>query len=71
MQSPSPSYIIGSKTKGYFLTGKLFDIEPHRFLLYLAVDKNPNLPELEGIGVSPDIQVDFNLPYSKGVVTPF
>lgn len=59
--------LIGTRTKGYFLGGQPFDIKPNRFLLYLAVQENPEMPKLEGNGVSPDIEVKLELPYSQGV----
>lgn len=58
--------LIGSRTKGYFLAGKIFDVFPGRFLLYLAVKDLPELPALENNGVHPDIFVSSQLPYSAG-----
>ena len=58
--------LIGSRTKGYFLAGMPFEIRRGRFMLYLAVNEDPSMPKLEGNGVSPDIEVPFDLPYSEG-----
>ncbi len=58
--------LIGTQTKGYFLAGKPFEIQPDRFLLYLAVQEVPSAPKLEHNGVKPDIEVQFQLPYSQG-----
>ncbi len=58
--------LIGTQTKGYFLAGKPFEIQPGRFLLYLAVSEVPSAPKLEHNGVKPDIEVQFQLPYSQG-----
>lgn len=59
--------LIGTQTKGYFLAGKPFEIQPGRFLLYLAVQEDPTMPKLEHNGVKPDIEVQLQLPYSQGV----
>lgn len=59
--------LIGTRTKGYFLAGQPFEIEPNRFLLYLAVQEDPTMPKLEGNGVSPDIEVKLELKHSQGV----
>lgn len=58
--------LIGSRTKGYFLAAQTFEIEPHRFMLYLAVKEDPSMPKLEHNGVEPDIEVQTSLPYSAG-----
>ena len=57
--------LIGERTKGYFLAGKLFKIIPGKYDLYLAVKKGAG-PDLEGKGVKPDIEVPQNLEYSAG-----
>jgi carboxyl-terminal processing protease len=57
--------LIGTKTKGYSLAGKIFDVVQRRFALYLAVAKGSR-PDLEGNGVKPDIEVPFELQYSAG-----
>ncbi len=59
--------LIGEKTAGYFLSGKLFDIEEGHYLLYLAVDGNgPQGVDLEGKGVFPEISKPFDFKYSQG-----
>ena len=59
--------LVGSRTRGYFLAGKLFDILPSRFALYLAVAEfKPGGIDLEGKGVSPDIEVPFDFRYANG-----
>jgi carboxyl-terminal processing protease len=58
--------LIGSRTKGYFLGGRPIEILKNRFMLYLAVEEDVSMPKLEGIGVTPDINVSFELPYSHG-----
>lgn len=59
--------LIGTKTAGYYLGGRLFDIVPNKAALYLAVcGDSPAWVKLEGIGVSPDIEVESPLPYSGG-----
>jgi carboxyl-terminal processing protease len=59
--------LIGTKTPGYYLGGRLFDILPNEYALYLAVcgDSPVGVP-LEGIGVSPDIEMGAPLPYAQG-----
>jgi carboxyl-terminal processing protease len=58
--------LFGTKTKGYFLNGKPYDIWPDRYLLYLAVGEDPKMPKLEGVGVPPDYNVHYSYPYSEG-----
>lgn len=59
--------LVGSRTAGYFIAGQPFEIKPGRFLLYLAVNGDgPPGVQIEGIGVAPDANVDFELPYSAG-----
>ncbi|MCM2279853.1 MAG: S41 family peptidase [Oligoflexia bacterium] len=58
--------LVGTRTAGYFLAGKLFDIQPGKYLLYLAVALGPEGVDLEGKGVLPDVEVQAPLPYSAG-----
>lgn len=58
--------LIGSTTGGQFLAGELFDIVKDRFALYLAVEFDPTMPNLEGKGVSPDIIVPAPVPFAQG-----
>ncbi len=57
---------MGTRTKGYFLAARHFKIIPRQFDLYLAVQSLPNLPDLEGYGVKPDILVKQDLHFSDG-----
>lgn len=59
--------LIGTRTKGYFLAGQPFEIDSNRFLLYLAVHEDPEMPKLEHNGVKPDFEIQQALPYSSGV----
>jgi carboxyl-terminal processing protease len=58
--------LIGSNTRGYFLSGQPFEIVPNRFMLYLAVQQDETKPKLENIGVSPHILFDQELEYTQG-----
>jgi carboxyl-terminal processing protease len=59
--------LVGARTAGHFIAGQPFEIEPGRFMLYLAVNGDgPPGVAIEGIGVAPDANVDFEFPYSAG-----
>ena len=58
--------LVGTRTKGYFLAGQPFEIDSNRFLLYLAVHEDPEMPKLEHNGVRPDFEVQQTLPYLSG-----
>ena len=58
--------LIGSTTGGKFLAGELFDIAKDHFALYLAVEFDPSMPDLEGEGVPPDIMVPAPVPFAQG-----
>jgi len=60
--------LVGTRTAGAFLAGKLFDVAPRRFALYLAVADTQKLStNLEGHGVEPDIPVVGGLMYAAGI----
>ena len=58
--------VIGSRTAGAVTAGRLFWL-PGGNLLYLAVqDALVDGERLEGVGVAPDIEVPFSLPFAQG-----
>lgn len=58
--------VIGTRTAGAVVGGRPFQIRPG-MLLYLAVsDVRVDGERLEGVGVEPDIKVEFSLPYAQG-----
>lgn len=63
--------LVGTKTAGYYLGGRLFEITKDQTSLYLAVcgDSPVGVP-LEAIGVAPDVEVLSPLPYSRGYDAP-
>ncbi len=53
--------LVGSKTQGAVLPGRLYSLEPEKYDLFLAVKPaadSPEIPPLEGIGVTPHVEVD-------------
>lgn len=61
--------LIGSRTAGAFIAGAPFDdILGNRFFLYLAVQefKPADIPVIEGVGVSPDVDVPSCNRYCQG-----
>jgi carboxyl-terminal processing protease len=59
--------LLGTTTAGHYLGGRLFEIIPNQFALFLAVLADPTAPAIEGKGVPPDITVRSPLPYSDGL----
>jgi carboxyl-terminal processing protease len=58
--------LVGNRTAGALLGGRLFHM-PGGNLLYLAVaDVRCDGERLEGVGVTPDVQVPFDVRYSGG-----
>jgi carboxyl-terminal processing protease len=60
--------IVGERTAGAVLGGRIFANEADASLLYLAT-QNARMDDgtrLEGKGVEPDIEVPFQLPYAQG-----
>jgi carboxyl-terminal processing protease len=60
--------IVGARTAGAVVAGTIFANEADASLLYLAT-KDVRMEDgtrLEGIGVEPDIDVPFHLPYAQG-----
>ena len=58
--------VVGAHTAGAVLAGPLFRV-PEGCVLYLAVsDIRVNGQRLEGVGVTPDIEVSFDLRYCGG-----
>jgi carboxyl-terminal processing protease len=51
--------LVGSTTAGMFLAGTPFHFFDDRYLLYLAVQSfdPPGIAKIEGVGVSPDVEV--------------
>ncbi len=64
--------LVGETTAGAFRAGKVLDVEPGRFLLYLAVADATAVPgpEPEGKGVEPDLAVARGLMYAAGSDEP-
>ena len=58
--------LVGTTTAGHYLAGQFFDIIPQVAALYLAVQRAPGAPDIEGKGVSPDVEVNNPLAYSEG-----
>lgn len=62
--------LVGSKTKGYFLADRIYEVIPGKYDLYLAAEKTAfPAPDLEGVGVTPDIEVASDLPYSYSTLS--
>lgn len=61
--------IVGSKTAGAFVAGGRFELLNDRYFLYLAVKEflPKDIPPIEGIGVTPDIEVSPCLKYCGGI----
>ena len=58
--------VVGSRTAGAVVGGRPFLVEPG-MLLYLAVlDVRVDGERLEGRGVTPDVEVPFEVPYAAG-----
>ncbi len=58
--------VIGERTPGQTLGGRLFPLS-NKDMLFLAVQKaRIDGVELEGVGVAPDIEVLFDVPYCSG-----
>ncbi len=71
MKTRKRAILIGTPTAGSYLAGRLFEIIPNKSSLYLAVcGESPSGINLEGVGVAPDITVDWSLPYSHGADAP-
>jgi len=59
--------LVGERTAGSFLAGRLFDVAPGRYALYLAVADTKGLGvSLEGTGVPPHQAVESPLMYAAG-----
>lgn len=58
--------VIGTRTAGALLAGKGFLLSDGSFLMVAVNDVAVDGKRLEGVGVSPTIEVPFDVPYSAG-----
>lgn len=58
--------VIGTRTAGALLAGKGFLLSDGSFLMVAVYDVAVDGKRLEGVGVSPTIEVPFDVPYSAG-----
>lgn len=71
LQRAKRATLVGTRTAGYFVAGQPFEIGAGRFLLFLAVNGDgPPGVDIEGKGVTPEIEAKFTLPYSAGEDPP-
>ncbi|HYD16012.1 MAG TPA: S41 family peptidase, partial [Hyphomicrobium sp.] len=59
--------VIGTRTAGALLAGRGFLLSDGSFLMIAVNDVAVDGERLEGVGVSPTIEVPFDIPYSAGV----
>lgn len=58
--------LIGERTAGAVIAGRLFVLSDNSFLFLAVSGGNVDGEVLEGVGVTPDIEVPRPIPYSKG-----
>ena len=58
--------LLGERTAGYVTGGNIKQISRDSFLYYGACMKLVDGRRLEGVGVEPDIEVPFDLPFARG-----
>jgi carboxyl-terminal processing protease len=58
--------VIGTRTAGALLAGRGFLLSDGSFLMVAVNDVAVDGARLEGVGVSPTIEVPFDIPYSAG-----
>lgn len=67
LQQTKRAILVGTRSAGYFVAGQPFEVGAGRFLLFLAVNGDgPSGVDIEGKGVTPEIEVNSPLPYSAG-----